>query len=62
MESIPVVWYPCSVCGELRRYPFESYPDKPGCRCRPAPGIVDLEAGTKGEPRAEPQPEEVLLK
>lgn len=35
-EAPVQVWYPCEVCGELRRYPFHASMDDPGCRCAPA--------------------------
>jgi hypothetical protein len=38
MAEIPSVWYGCSVCGELRRYPFEINGSRPGCRCAPTNG------------------------
>lgn len=49
MENLPTLWYGCAVCGELRRYPFEAYEDRPGCRCRPAVGAPEIQNGVHAE-------------
>ncbi len=54
VETVPVAWYGCIVCGELRRYPFEANADRPGCRCLPAANVANG-AGT-GPERPTEQP------
>lgn len=38
MEKLPSQWYGCAACGELRRFPFDEFEARPGCRCPPANG------------------------
>ncbi len=52
VEKRPAQWYGCAVCGELRRYPFETYADLPGCRCLPANGVQN---GSSVEPERREQ-------